>query len=60
MMQRYDLDQISTCIGLGVTCNVTIPKTAFIAEYVGEVLLGPDATKGLDKRYEVQRKTQAC
>ncbi|KAG7377620.1 histone H3-K9 methyltransferase KMT1 [Phytophthora pseudosyringae] len=59
MKQRYNLDLISTRVGLGVMCNATIPKDAFIIEYVGEILLGTDATKRRDKRYQVATKAKA-
>jgi predicted RNA-binding Zn-ribbon protein involved in translation (DUF1610 family) len=59
MHQRLALDLISTSVGLGVLCAVAIPKDTFIIEYVGEVLLGPDARKRDDKRYQVALKEKA-
>jgi SET domain-containing protein len=58
MQQQYALDLIATHVGLGVVCNAAIPKDAFIVEYVGEVLLGPDAHERPDKRYQVELKTK--
>jgi len=55
---RYELDLISTRVGLGVVCSVTIPKGAFIVEYVGEMLLYDDAVKRSDKQYLVELKTE--
>ncbi|KAE8914992.1 hypothetical protein PF005_g3334 [Phytophthora fragariae] len=55
----YKLDLISTPVGLGVVCDSTIPKDAFVVEYVGEVLLGVDTQKRVDRRYQVELKPKA-
>ncbi|KAE9042090.1 hypothetical protein PR002_g4095 [Phytophthora rubi] len=41
------------------TAPVTIPKGAFIVDYVGEMLLYDDAVKRSDKQYLVELKTEA-
>ncbi|ETK83250.1 hypothetical protein L915_11501 [Phytophthora nicotianae] len=59
MQQNFNLDLISTRVGLGVVCGTTIPKDSFIIEYVGEVLLGPEAQQRTDQRYQVELKAKA-
>ncbi|KAG6944795.1 hypothetical protein JG687_00017649 [Phytophthora cactorum] len=58
MKQQFHLDLITTSVGLGVVCNTTIPKYAFIIEYVCEVLLRSDAVRLLDQCYQVQLRAQ--
>ncbi|KAK1935187.1 Histone-lysine N-methyltransferase [Phytophthora citrophthora] len=58
-MQHYTLDLIRTRVGFGVVSDVAIPNDAFIIEYVGEVLLGPDVLERSDRCYQVCMKTKA-
>ncbi|KAE9105994.1 hypothetical protein PF005_g13146 [Phytophthora fragariae] len=58
-INHYKLDLISTPVCLGVVCDSTIPKDAFVVEYVGEVLLGVDTQKRVDRRFQVELKMKA-
>ncbi|EGZ07757.1 hypothetical protein PHYSODRAFT_529417 [Phytophthora sojae] len=59
LLQHYQLDLVSTRVGLGVVCGSAIAKDAFIVEYVGEVLLGPAALTRSNRRFQVEMKAKA-
>lgn len=57
--QQYTFDLIQARVGVGVICSESIPRGAFVVEYIGEVLLAEDADERNNKRYQAELRTKS-